>query len=153
MLREPDIFDGWADIAPAYDSPAPVVGGLAPGRQFRRLLIVHHGDRRVAALEPLLAGIGYEASAAATAAEALAAMARGAVPDVLVNTDQGAPSRQGGGFVRDCLARWPALRALTVTFLPFPRALEPQGREALLAAPFDAAQLARALAALGPGGG
>ena len=120
-------------------------------RDRPRLLVVHHGDRRVAALEPVLADLGYRAAVVPGADDALGAIARGPMPDVLIVPRNPSGPRRGLGFPRECLGRWPALRALYIMFLPRPTPDTLIGRERVLAAPFNAPQLAAALASLWPG--
>jgi len=112
------------------------------------LLIVHFGDPRLAALQGVLGDLGYVATAVATPEEAIAAMQRGPLPDVLLTAHTTSSPRRGVGFARDCLARWPSLRTLYITFVPRPLAETPTRREVVLAAPFNAHQLADALAKL-----
>ena len=143
------------DLATA-ESPAQGAAPLGAGatltvrRDRPRLLIVHHGDTRLAALEQVLGDLGYGAVVVATAEEAIAAIARGPQPDVLVTTRTTGSARRGVGFARECLARWPALRALYIRFIPSPVPDVLAGRERILAAPFNAEQIAAALAALWP---
>ncbi len=128
-------------------------GGGPAGNERRQqpwLLIVHHGDRRLAALEHVLSDLGYGAFVAAGAEEALAAIARGPVPDVLLTEHTPGGPKRGIGFARECLARWPALRALYICFVPRADPDPPGARESVLAAPFNAEQLAAALATLWP---
>jgi len=116
-----------------------------------RLLIVHYSDPRLAALEAVLTDLGYGATLAATSDEALAAMSRGPLPDVLLTTVQSNAPRRGIAFARDCLAKWPALRAMYVTFVPRLLPDARCARERVLIAPFNADQFAAALAELWPG--
>ncbi len=140
------------DLVSVGVSPTHGPAFAAPEALGPRLLIVHFGDRRLAALEAALVELGYEATVAATAEDALGAIARGPVPDVLLTTPAaGAGPRRGVGFARDCLARWPALRALYIDFVPRPLPEPPGPRECPLIAPFNADQLAAALAELWPG--
>jgi CheY-like chemotaxis protein len=134
---------------------AALAGALAdadvePPDRAPCLLIVHHGDRRLAALEVVLADLGYDTTVAATADEAVAAIARGPLPDVLLTAHTPNGARRGLAFARECLARWPTLRTLYITFVPRGLPDMPGGREVVLAAPFNAEQLAAALAELLP---
>jgi CheY-like chemotaxis protein len=114
------------------------------------LLIVHHGDPRLVALELVLNDMGYGTTVAASADEAVAAIARGPLPDVLLTAHTPNGARRGIAFARECLARWPTLRTLYVTFVPRQLPDLPSGREVVLAAPFNAEQLAAAIAELWP---
>lgn len=131
-------------------------GALAPApkplRERPRLLVVHHGDRRVAALEPVLGDLGYRAIVVASGEDAIAAILRGPMPDVLITARDPSGPRRGLAFPRECLARFPALRALYIMFLPRPVPDTLVGRERVLAAPFNADQLAGALNSLWPVG-
>jgi len=132
---------------------AASLGAAVPAvarRERPRLLIVHHGDPRLAALELVLNELGYGATVVGTAEEAINAIARGPMPDVLLTSRTSTSARRGLAFARDSLARWPALRALHISFIPRPIPDVLVGRERLLAAPFNAEQLADALAALWP---
>ncbi len=155
MLRDLIISESRPSGSP---SPAVALGAVEvrAERPRPRLLIVHHGDGRLAALETVLSDLGYDAMLAATADDAVAAIARGPLPDVLLTTGQSTVAhsngpRRGVTFARDCLARWPALRALYVTFVPRLLPDARGARESLLIAPFNADQLATALAELWPG--
>ena len=130
-------------------SPA-VVAPRSGLRDRPRLLVVHHGDPRVAALEPVLADLGYRAAVVPGADDALGAIVRGPMPDVLIVPRNPSGPRRGLGFPRECLGRWPALRALYIMFLPRPTPDNLIGRERVLEAPFNADQLAAALASLWP---
>jgi CheY-like chemotaxis protein len=121
------------------------------GHPRPRLLIVHHGDGRLAALEAVLIDLGYDATLAATGDDALAAISRGPLPDVLLTGGQPNTPRRGVAFARDCLAKWPALRAMYVTFVPRLLPDARAAREHVLIAPFNADQLATALSELWPG--
>jgi CheY-like chemotaxis protein len=112
------------------------------------LLIVHHGDPRLVALEVVLNDLGYATTVVASADEAVAAIARGPLPDVLLTAHTPGGARRGVAFARECLARWPTLRTLYITFVPRGLPDLPDGREVVLAAPFNAEQLAAALAEL-----
>ena len=114
------------------------------------LLIMHQGDLRLAALETVLCELGYGTTVAAGADEAAVAITRGPVPDVLLTTLIPGNARRGIAFVRDCLARLPTLRALYITFVPRSAPLSLGLRESVLIAPFNAEQLAEALARLWP---
>ena len=122
----------------------------AARRDRPRLLIVHHGDPRLAALELVLGEFGYGAALVGTAEEAIAAIVRGPQPDVLLTARTTSSARRGFAFARECLARWPALRALYISFIPRPTPDVLAGRERVLAAPFNAEQLAAALTILWP---
>jgi CheY-like chemotaxis protein len=135
---------------PAQDGAVVVVAAPKPLRERPRLLVVHNGDRRVAALESVLGEIGYRATVVAGPEEAIAAIARGPMPDVLIVPRNPAGPRRGLAFPRECLSRWPSLRALYIMFIPRPVPDALVGRERVLAAPFNADQLAAALAALWP---
>lgn len=126
------------------------VAAATTAQDLLRLLIVHHGDARLAALEDVLTDLGYSAMVAATADEALAAIARGPLPDVLLTTRAPCSPRRGAVFPTECLARWPTLHTLYVSFVPRTFPDLPRGREIVLAAPFNAEQLAAALAQLRP---
>jgi CheY-like chemotaxis protein len=110
-------------------------------------MIVHDGDPRLAMLEGVLADLGYHVAVAACPDEAVAAITRGPVPDVVLTIGG---TGHGTGFARECLARWPGLRALYITFVPTAEPEAPGARESLLAAPFNAAQLEAALTTLWP---
>jgi CheY-like chemotaxis protein len=125
--------------------------GTVPRRDRPRLLIVHHSDRRLAALQVVLGDLGYETAVAASAEEAASLLSRGPSVDVLLTTGSAGSARRGVGFARDCLARSPSLRVLYITFVPRPLPELPGEREALLIAPFNAEQLAGALAELWSG--
>lgn len=127
------------------------LGSAALGLAHRTrptLLVLHHGDPRLAALEHVLGDLGYHGDVAATPEEATSALGRAPTPDVLLTASSAGSARRGIGFARDCLGRFPALRALYVSFIPrqVPDLLA--GRERVLAAPFNAEQLAAALGAL-----
>jgi hypothetical protein len=117
-----------------------------------RLLVVHNGDSRLAALESLLSDLGYDAVVLAGVDEGRALLDREGPPDVLVTTHHGAAARAGMVFARECLARFPNLRALYVAWLPWPSQPPLVPRERVLPAPFSAARLADAIAAGGPAG-
>lgn len=134
-------------------SPGTATAALA-WRERPRLMVLHQGDHRLAALEHVLGDLGYRCSVVATPEDALAAIARGPLPDVLLTSCSPHGPHCSSGFPRECLARWPALRALYVSFISFVPPAVPDllgTRESALAAPFNAAQLAAALAALWPG--
>jgi CheY-like chemotaxis protein len=131
---------------PPPDSPPKGASGPSP-----RLLIVHNGDCRLAALEAVLSDLGYDAAMAANGEDAVAAIAHGPLPDVLLTIGQSNCPRRGLAFARDCLARWPTLRAIYVSFLPRPLPDARSAREHVLIAPFNANQLAMALCELWPG--
>jgi CheY-like chemotaxis protein len=151
MLRDLGSSNRRAQGTP--DLGAPLAGGMLAGAARRcrpRLLIVHHGDLRLAALEAVLGDLGYGATVAAGPDEALAAIARDPVPDVLLTAPTPGGPRRGIAFARDCLARVPGLRALYISFVPRPAPELSGARESVLAAPFNADQFAAALAALWP---
>ena len=129
---------------------AALAGAAAAAHDHPRLLIVHHGDPRLAALEEVLSDLGYGVSVVATADEAVAAITRGPLPDVLLTAHTPNGARRGVAFARECLARWPTLHTLYVTFVPRAFPDMPSGREVVLAAPFNAEQLAMALAQFRP---
>jgi CheY-like chemotaxis protein len=134
-------------------SPGAALVGVATAEATQdhpRLLIVHHGDPRLAALEDVLNDLGYGTTVVATADEAVAAITRGPLPDVLLTAHTPTGARRGVAFARECLARWPTLHALYVTFVPRAFPDMQGGREVVLAAPFNAKQLASALAKLWP---
>jgi CheY-like chemotaxis protein len=128
---------------------AGAVAMLAP-RERPRLLVMHEGDRRLAALEDVLGDLGYRGTVAGTPEEVIAAVLRGPQPDVLLTACSRHSARRSLAFPRECLARWPALRALYICFIPqrLPELLA--GRERVLAAPFNERELATALATLWP---
>ena len=123
---------------------------LADGQKRPRLLVVHHGDPRLEALGQAVGELGYPVAAVAEWNEAISALLGVPAPDVLVTAPNPAAPLRDLAFPRECLARWPTLRALYVSFSPrlTPEALT--GRERALAAPFNADQLSAALAALCP---
>ena len=128
--------------------PLGTAGITLASRERPRLLVMHQGDPRLAALEPVLGDLGYRGSVVGTPDEVVTAIQRGPQPDVLLTVCSPYSARRGLVFPRECLARWPALRALYFCFIPqrLPELLP--GRELVLAAPFNAAELADALAAL-----
>ncbi len=109
---------------------------------------MHQGDPRLAALEQALGELGYGCTVVGTPEEAAATILHGPIPDVLLTACSPYSARRGLAFPRECLASWPALRALYFCFIPqrLPEMLE--GRERVLAAPFNASELAAALDAL-----
>jgi CheY-like chemotaxis protein len=117
-------------------------------RERPRLLVMHQGDPRLAALEQVLGELGYRCTVVGTPEEVVATIQRGPAPDVLLTACSPYSARRGLAFPRECLARWPALRALYFCFIPqrLPEMLE--GRERVLAAPFNASELTAALDAL-----
>jgi hypothetical protein len=125
------------------------LGGLSTAfTHSPRLLIAHHGDKRLAALRAALVELDHDAALAATAEEAILAISRGPVPDVLLTNGVSTCPRQGVLFARACIARWPSLRALYVTFLPQAAPMPERPRERSIIAPFNAEELAAALAEL-----
>jgi CheY-like chemotaxis protein len=148
MLRDLVI----SEARPSHGAPLGTADAGSPaGTPRPRLLIVHHGDARLAALEAVLTDLGYDAALAATTDNALAAISHGPLPDVLLTTGQTNGPHRGVAFARECLAKWPALRAVYVTFVPRPLPDARGAREHVLIAPFNADQLATALAELWPG--
>jgi len=151
MLRElasRDAFSQGGGSAGATLVGAPDRSSGSHDRATPVLLIVHHGDPRLAALEGVVGDLGYTASVVAGADEAVAAMSRGPVPDVLLTAHSPAGARRGSALNRECLARCPNLRTLYITFVP-PMLQDVAGRrEVVLSAPFNAGQLAAALAQL-----
>jgi CheY-like chemotaxis protein len=131
---------------------AALAGVAAAGatQDYPRLLIVHHGDPRLAALKEVLNDLGYGTTVVATSDEAIAAITRGPMPDVLLIAHTPNGARRGVAFARDCLARWPTLNTLYITFVPRAFPDMPSRREIVLAAPFNAEQLAAALAQFRP---
>src|ERR1700690_1358667 len=131
------------------DGAPPGAATVVP-RDRPRLLVMHQGDYRLRGPAHVPGGLGYRGSVLGTPEEVVAALARGPQPDVLLT----ACSPQGAcgdlAFPRECLARWPSLRALYVCFIPqqLPNLLV--GRELVLAAPFNAQELAAAVNALWP---
>lgn len=117
---------------------------MAPFQRGRplRLLVVPHGECRLAATGPLLCTLGYDAASTVGIEDARAQLDAKGAPDVLLTVD----SLDGRVFARECLARHARLRALYVCWMPTQvrPALVP--REQLLPAPFTAAGLATALA-------
>ncbi len=117
------------------------------GPERPRLLIMHQGDPRLAALDQVLGDLGYHCSVVASPDDVVMTILRGDRPDVLLCACSPYSARRGLAFPRECLARWPWLRALYFCFIP-QRLPELLGRERVLAAPFNATELAGALAAL-----
>lgn len=123
-------------------------GSVASGKRPRsvRLLLVHNGDRRLAALDRLLGELGYDAAVLATAEEARNWLDSEPPPDTLITTRDLEIPLRGLVFGRECLARYPLLHAVYVTWIPWGAASQLVGRERVLAAPFTAAGLAAAIA-------
>ena len=110
-----------------------------------RLLVLHHDEPRLVALAAALAEEGYCVAAAACDGAARASIDRDGPPDVLLTSaTRGAPIA-GLGFARACLARYPQLRVLYLTKLPWHAAMPLVGRERRLGVPFTATDLAVAL--------
>jgi hypothetical protein len=120
----------------------------APRVRPARLLVVHGHDPRLAALGPLLRDLGYDASTLPAAEDARQHCDSGGPPDILVTARNGGSPMRGSVFAHECLARYPALQALYVTWLPRTAAGPLGPRERLLAAPFSAACLTAAITAL-----
>jgi hypothetical protein len=131
-------------------SPRGIAGAASARRDRPRLLVMHEGDRRLAALDDVLGDLGYRGTVVGTPDEVVAAILRGPPPDVLLAACRPRGAYRGLGFPRDCLSRWTALRALYICFIPqsLPNVLA--GRERVLAAPFNERELGEALAALWP---
>ena len=153
MLRELAISESRAPGGVTLGAPLSAGTTVEVERRRPLLLIVHYGDPRLAMLERVLSDLGYRAVAAACPEEALAAIARGPVPDVLLTADAASGTRRATGFARECLAHWPGLRVLYIAFFPRAEPEAPGARESLLAAPFNAQQLEAALATLWPAAG
>jgi hypothetical protein len=135
----------------ALDEPTTRMAVTAsPRRERPRLMLLNHGDPRLASLQNVLGDLGYRCGVATSAEDALTAIVHGPVPDVLLSIGTSHGPHCNIAFSRECLARWPALRALYICFVP-PRLPELlAGRESVLAAPFNAAELVAALAVVWP---
>jgi hypothetical protein len=106
-----------------------------------RLLVVHNNDRRLAALEGLLRDLGYAATTVASAEDARTLLDDEGPPDILITTRHAGTQIRGPVFARECLARFPFMQALYVSWMPWSAATPLGPRERLLPAPFTAACL------------
>lgn len=125
------------------------VAALPAAAAAPRLLLVPLGDARLAALAPVLAELGLPATLALTEADALALLAGGPLPDILLTACPACVAPANARFARICRKRWPGLALLYVTYLPRPPPPTLGPREQVLPAPFDEAQLRAALAGFG----
>lgn len=137
MLRVIDISGERTESVSLLQRPRPV-----------RLLVVHNGDRRLAALEALLHDLSYDAVVLASADEARNLLDEEGPPDVLVTARHAGTQMRGAVFARECLARYPLMQALYISWMPWSSTTPLGPRERVLQAPFTAAGLTAAIAAV-----
>lgn len=111
-----------------------------------RLLVVHHGNCRLAALAALLNDMGDDATGFATSDEARAWLESGDPPDVLITMQPPGGATGVMAFARECLARYDGLHVIYVAWLPSAAPHPLLAREHVLAAPFTANCLAAVIA-------
>jgi len=114
-----------------------------------RLLLLHHGIPRLAALAGVLLDEGFSLDAFADVEEARAAVDGPHPPSVLLTPPGGRPM-PGMVFARECLAVQPHLRVLYLTPLPWSAAVPLVGGERMLRVPCTVEELAGALRAPAP---
>jgi len=127
------------DLAPDAGEAAPVSSAASA----HRILVVDDDRLVLANTGAVLEDLGHEVSLALSGEEALAQLAKGFGPDLIV-TDQLMPSMTGLQLMAEVHRKWPDLPCLIVSGFAEMTADE-AGQCPVLAKPFTQAQLARAI--------
>ncbi|MFO0625628.1 MAG: response regulator [Polyangiales bacterium] len=130
------------------NAPTEVVPAtVSPTAALARLLIVDDEATITRGAARLLGRLGYEVSTAASAAEALAILERGAAVDVLL-TDFAMPGSSGADLLQVVRLEWPTVATILMsghTGDPAVRAELQRSQTIFLAKPFSVEELLRAV--------
>ena len=130
------------------DTPTRDAGGAPDGGRGERILVVEDEDGARASLSGVLAALGYQATAVASAEE-VATLPALATYDLLL-TDFRLPGATGADLARELQARWPALKVILMSGYTADEAVRQSvgtGVLRFLQKPFDMDTLARELRA------
>ena len=144
----------WLPRAPdsAEVAPAPATGTLAPASAALRVLLVDDHDGVRATTAAMIEDLGHEVTDAGEGEALLASLAEAPDSYDLLITDYAMPHLSGADLIRRARELAPDLSALIVTgYAELDSIARRPDDVSVLAKPFTAEQLARAIAAATPG--